>query len=78
MYLPTSDPRQRKDITDEFFHYRRLTQSQLWDKYSAFEHWAKIEVCEHLHFIKTEYRIPSSSTLLLMPVVYIYCIGSER
>ncbi|CAM8949037.1 unnamed protein product [Rhodiola kirilowii] len=44
MYLPTSDPRQRKDITDEFFHYRHLTQSRLWDKYSAFEHWAKIEV----------------------------------
>ncbi|KAL5993283.1 hypothetical protein ACLOJK_014207 [Asimina triloba] len=44
MYLPTSDARQRKEITEEFFHYRRLTQSQLWDKYSAFEHWAKIEV----------------------------------
>ncbi|KAM7270638.1 hypothetical protein ACFE04_029852 [Oxalis oulophora] len=44
MYLPTTDARQRKDITDEFFHYRRLTQEQLWDKYSAYEHWAKIEV----------------------------------
>ncbi|GMI79632.1 L-galactono-1,4-lactone dehydrogenase [Hibiscus trionum] len=44
MYLPTMDARQRKDITEEFFHYRRLTQSQLWDKYSAYEHWAKIEV----------------------------------
>lgn len=44
MYLPTADPRQRKDITDEFFHYRHLTQAKLWDQYSAYEHWAKIEV----------------------------------
>lgn len=38
------DARQRKEITDEFFNYRRLTQTQLWDQYSAYEHWAKIEV----------------------------------
>ncbi|XP_022966248.1 L-galactono-1,4-lactone dehydrogenase, mitochondrial [Cucurbita maxima] len=44
MYLPTSDARQRKEITEEFFHYRHLTQTLLWDQYSAFEHWAKIEV----------------------------------
>ncbi|CAL0299318.1 unnamed protein product [Lupinus luteus] len=44
MYLPTMDARQRKDITEEFFHYRRLTQAKLWDHYSAYEHWAKIEV----------------------------------
>ncbi|GAB2227939.1 hypothetical protein Droror1_Dr00009768 [Drosera rotundifolia] len=44
MYLPTTDVRQRKEITDEFFHYRHLMQSQLWDRYSAFEHWAKIEI----------------------------------
>lgn len=44
MYLPTTDPRQRKEITEEFFHYRRLSQKQLWDLYSAYEHWAKIEV----------------------------------
>ncbi|KAL5546478.1 hypothetical protein UlMin_006165 [Ulmus minor] len=44
MYLPTTDPRQRKEITEEFFHYRHLTQAQLWDQYSAYEHWAKIEV----------------------------------
>ncbi|KAJ0976159.1 hypothetical protein J5N97_018124 [Dioscorea zingiberensis] len=44
MYLPTTDARQRKDITDKFFHYRHLAQSKLWDKYSAYEHWAKIEV----------------------------------
>ncbi|XP_020101856.1 L-galactono-1,4-lactone dehydrogenase 1, mitochondrial [Ananas comosus] len=44
MYLPTTDARQRKDITEEFFNYRRLTQTRLWDEYSAYEHWAKIEV----------------------------------
>lgn len=44
MYLPTTDARQRKDITDEFFHYRHLTQAELWDQYSAYEHWAKIEI----------------------------------
>ncbi|KAK9664424.1 hypothetical protein RND81_14G040800 [Saponaria officinalis] len=44
MYLPTSDPRQRKQITEEFFHYRFLTQTKLWDSYSAYEHWAKIEI----------------------------------
>ncbi|XP_020571110.1 L-galactono-1,4-lactone dehydrogenase 2, mitochondrial isoform X2 [Phalaenopsis equestris] len=44
MYLPTMDARQRKEITEEFFLYRDLAQSRLWDKYSAYEHWAKIEV----------------------------------
>ncbi|KAL0453184.1 UNVERIFIED_CONTAM: L-galactono-1,4-lactone dehydrogenase, mitochondrial [Sesamum latifolium] len=44
MYLPTMDARQRKQITEEFFHYRHLTQAHLWDQYSAYEHWAKIEV----------------------------------
>ncbi|NP_001275320.1 L-galactono-1,4-lactone dehydrogenase protein [Solanum tuberosum] len=44
MYLPTMDARQRRQITEEFFHYRHMTQAQLWDHYSAFEHWAKIEV----------------------------------
>ncbi|XP_062007519.1 L-galactono-1,4-lactone dehydrogenase, mitochondrial [Rosa rugosa] len=44
MYLPTTDARQRKDITEEFFHYRHLTQTRLWDTYSSYEHWAKIEV----------------------------------
>jgi hypothetical protein len=43
MYLPTTDARQRKEITEEFFNYRSLAQS-LWDDYSAYEHWAKIEV----------------------------------
>ncbi|KAL0359600.1 UNVERIFIED_CONTAM: L-galactono-1,4-lactone dehydrogenase, mitochondrial [Sesamum angustifolium] len=38
------DARQRKQITEEFFHYRHLTQAHLWDQYSAYEHWAKIEV----------------------------------
>ncbi|GFP80863.1 l-galactono-1 4-lactone dehydrogenase mitochondrial [Phtheirospermum japonicum] len=44
MYLPTMDARQRKTITEEFFHYRHLTQAKLWDQFSAYEHWAKIEV----------------------------------
>nr|XP_043609606.1 L-galactono-1,4-lactone dehydrogenase, mitochondrial [Erigeron canadensis] len=44
MYLPTSDARQRKQITEDFFHYKQLTQAHLWDQYSAYEHWAKIEV----------------------------------
>ncbi|XP_078442008.1 L-galactono-1,4-lactone dehydrogenase [Wolffia australiana] len=44
MYLPTSDALQRKQITEEFFSYRKLTQRKLWGDYSAFEHWAKIEV----------------------------------
>ncbi|XP_077241657.1 L-galactono-1,4-lactone dehydrogenase [Tasmannia lanceolata] len=44
MYLPTTDARQRKDITEDFFHYRHLSQSHLWDEYFAYEHWAKIEV----------------------------------
>ncbi|XP_076925524.1 L-galactono-1,4-lactone dehydrogenase, mitochondrial-like [Bidens hawaiensis] len=44
MYLPTTDARQRKRITEEFFHYRHLTQARFWDKYSSYEHWAKIEV----------------------------------
>ncbi|KAL9237925.1 hypothetical protein vseg_012418 [Gypsophila vaccaria] len=44
MYLPTSDARQRKQITEEFFHYRFLTQTKLWDSYTAYEHWAKIEI----------------------------------
>lgn len=44
MYLPTMDARQRKEITEEFFHYRHRTQAKLWDQYSAYEHWAKIEV----------------------------------
>ncbi|KAJ8760138.1 hypothetical protein K2173_010994 [Erythroxylum novogranatense] len=44
MYLPTTDARQRKEITDEFFHYRHLARMELWDKYSAYEHWAKIEI----------------------------------
>ncbi|EPS69983.1 l-galactono-1,4-lactone dehydrogenase [Genlisea aurea] len=44
MYLPTMDPRGRKRITEEFFHYRWLTQKQLWDDFSAYEHWAKVEI----------------------------------
>lgn len=49
MYLPTADARQRKEITEKFFHYRHLAQTQLWDRYSAYEHWAKIEVVDNSH-----------------------------
>jgi hypothetical protein len=44
MYLPTIDDDQRAAITKSFFEYRKATQQQLWDSFSAFEHWAKIEV----------------------------------
>lgn len=47
MYMPTMDSDQRKAITSEFFKYRRAAQKQLWDKYSAYEHWAKIEIPEN-------------------------------
>nr|WKK54373.1 eAncGLDH [synthetic construct] len=46
MYLPTADEAQRKAITEAFRQYRKLTQTRLWDQYSAHEHWAKIEVPE--------------------------------
>lgn len=48
MYLPTSDERQRKGITDCFMDYRRAAQRQLWDSYGAYEHWAKIEVLNYI------------------------------
>jgi len=44
MYLLASDALQRKEITEEFFRYRSQTQANLWDDYSAYEHWAQIEV----------------------------------
>ncbi|KAK3277544.1 hypothetical protein CYMTET_14457, partial [Cymbomonas tetramitiformis] len=44
MYLPTSDPAQRKAITDRFFEYRGLAKKNLWTKYGAVEHWAKVEL----------------------------------
>lgn len=63
MYLPTMDARQRKEITEEFFHYRRLTQTQLWDQYSAYEHWAKIEVLIYSRYAVS--WIPVSLNLVL-------------
>ncbi|CAM6084490.1 unnamed protein product [Calypogeia fissa] len=44
MYLPTSEEEQRAAITQSFFNYRDATRRQLWDRYNAFEHWAKVEV----------------------------------
>ncbi|KAI3471736.1 hypothetical protein Pfo_028386 [Paulownia fortunei] len=56
MYLPTMDARQRKEITEEFFHYRHLTQANLWDQYSAYEHWAKIEDKDELAALQARLR----------------------
>lgn len=44
MYMPTTEANQRREITTEFFKYRLATQRQLWNRFSAYEHWAKIEV----------------------------------
>ncbi|GBG88807.1 hypothetical protein CBR_g48422 [Chara braunii] len=46
MYLPSDDPEVRRKITERFLDYRKRSAQQLWDKYQAFEHWAKIEVPE--------------------------------
>ena len=60
MYLPTSDARQRKEITEEFFNYRSLAQS-LWDDYSAYgpklryqRPIADFNLCRH-HFSSSEF-----------------------
>jgi hypothetical protein len=70
MYLPTMDARQRKEITEEFFHYRHLTQVELWDKYSAYEHWAKIEVLINiLHLIFcSSFRLSCTEFVLCLTV----------
>jgi hypothetical protein len=60
MYLPTSDARQRKEITEEFFSYRSLTRS-LWDDYSAYEHWTKIKV-------PTSFKINYLDTVCVLPI----------
>eukprot|EP00238_Polyblepharides_amylifera_P002554 CAMPEP_0196572266 /NCGR_PEP_ID=MMETSP1081-20130531/2344_1 /TAXON_ID=36882 /ORGANISM="Pyramimonas amylifera, Strain CCMP720" /LENGTH=515 /DNA_ID=CAMNT_0041889525 /DNA_START=412 /DNA_END=1959 /DNA_ORIENTATION=+ len=49
MYLPTSDSVQRAKITQEFNQYKRMCSEQIWEKYDAFEHWAKIEMHEDKH-----------------------------
>jgi hypothetical protein len=41
--IPTSDACQWTEIIEEFFNYRSQAQN-LWDDYSAHEHWAKTEV----------------------------------
>ncbi|CAK9203169.1 unnamed protein product [Sphagnum troendelagicum] len=59
MYLPTIDDDQRAAITKSFFEYRKATQQQLWDSFSAFEHWAKIEVAadtESLSWVQERLR----------------------
>jgi len=42
MYLP-EDEVQRKSITDRFWEYNAMCRKQLWPKYGAHQHWAKIE-----------------------------------
>ena len=43
MYLPSEDPAQRAQITERFEKYRDLVAA-LRTKYTAWDHWAKIEV----------------------------------
>ena len=43
MYLPTEDPGQRAQITKRFEEYRDLV-AQLRPQFTAWDHWAKIEV----------------------------------
>ncbi|KAB5551727.1 hypothetical protein DKX38_009038 [Salix brachista] len=52
MHLPTIVAHERKEITDEFFHYRHLTQAELWDKDSDSKRCAKMEALINiLHLI---------------------------
>ena len=44
MYLPTEDPAVRKKITEAFLAYKAQCAKELWGKFDAHEHWAKIEV----------------------------------
>ncbi len=43
MYLPTTEPDQRKRIAQAFIKYRDACKVALWEKYGCAEHWAKIE-----------------------------------
>jgi len=44
MYLPTDEQKQRDDITSRFWEYNDACRSQLWPKFGAHQHWAKIEL----------------------------------
>lgn len=43
MYLPTENPEERRAITEAFDSYKRRCEKELWPRYGAVEHWAKIE-----------------------------------
>mmetsp|Transcript_9296 Transcript_9296/g.29910 ORF Transcript_9296/g.29910 Transcript_9296/m.29910 type:complete len:524 (-) Transcript_9296:110-1681(-) len=43
MYLPIDRPEARQAITDAFWDYNAVCRRQLWPKYDAHQHWAKIE-----------------------------------
>jgi L-galactono-1,4-lactone dehydrogenase len=44
MYLPTDDENQNEKIKEAFYHYKSLCRTNLWEKYNAIEHWAKLEI----------------------------------
>mmetsp|Transcript_486 Transcript_486/g.1413 ORF Transcript_486/g.1413 Transcript_486/m.1413 type:complete len:581 (-) Transcript_486:158-1900(-) len=44
MYLPTQDPAERAAITRDFDAYKAQWRAAVLDRYSAVDHWAKIEV----------------------------------
>lgn len=43
MYLPIDRPEARQAITDAFWDYNAVCRRQLWPKYDAHQHWAKVE-----------------------------------
>eukprot|EP00892_Ulva_mutabilis_P004800 jgi/Ulvmu1/2692/UM014_0148.1 len=43
MYLPTEDPKTRREITEAFEHYAHLCEKEIMPKYGAKWHWAKLE-----------------------------------
>jgi len=44
MYLPTQDQEQRNQITSAFKAFEGMCRKELWPKYGAAQHWAKIEL----------------------------------
>mmetsp|Transcript_20226 Transcript_20226/g.29368 ORF Transcript_20226/g.29368 Transcript_20226/m.29368 type:complete len:527 (-) Transcript_20226:43-1623(-) len=51
MYLPPAGEagdQEREKITEAFQGYQRKLETELWERYGAFEHWAKIEATSPL------------------------------
>lgn len=44
MYLPTEEASVRDAITRRFWEYNAMCRRELWSKYDAHQHWAKIEM----------------------------------